>query len=111
MPTKRRKSSSFTLPQNQTGFPVASGLDSNPQDNYFSAGLEMKNLCMRLLSECLAFIDVHASKVLESDEIEELDRSYLKLILQRDSLDASEQAVFSALVRYKLPFFSLKTKK
>ncbi|ODM99852.1 BTB/POZ domain-containing protein 2 [Orchesella cincta] len=70
------------------------------RDNHLSAGLEVKKLCLWLLCQCLAFIDVHGAKVLESDEMEELDRPYVRALLRRDSLDVSESAVFSALVRW-----------
>lgn len=65
-------------------------------------GLEIKGLCVWLLCQSLAFIDIHATHVLESDEMEELDSSYVKILLKRDSLDVSEMAVFSAIIRYKL---------
>lgn len=55
---------------------------------------------MGLLSKCLEFIDAHAVQLLESDEIEDLDRSCLRFLLKRDSLDAPEQNIFHAIVRY-----------
>lgn len=55
---------------------------------------------MGLLCECLEFIDAHAVQVLESDDIEDLNRPCLKFLLKRDSLNAPEQAIFYAIVRY-----------
>ncbi|CAL8120193.1 unnamed protein product [Orchesella dallaii] len=75
-------------------------LPKRTHNDHSSAGLEMKNCCVWLLCQCLAFIDVHGDKVLESDEMEELDRPYVAFLLKRDSLDVSETVVFSAIVRW-----------
>ncbi|CAL8125267.1 unnamed protein product [Orchesella dallaii] len=79
---------------------VCVALPKRTHNDHLSAGLEVKNFCVWLLCQCLAFIDVHGAKVLESDEMEELDRPYVAFLLKRDSLDVCETAVFSAIVRW-----------
>jgi len=79
-----------------TGMPMP----KRRHNDHLSAGLEVKGLCLWLLCQCLEFIDVYGAKVLELDEMEELNHSHVAFLIKRDSLDASEFAVFTALLRY-----------
>lgn len=73
--------------------------DDQKENDHLLAGLEMKRLCGWLFCQCLAFIDVNATHVLESRDIEDLSDHEIHFLLKRDSLNASEVSVFSALIR------------
>ena len=59
------------------------------------------NCCNALLKQCLELIDVKASAVLGSEDIEDLDISAVKMIVCRDTLSVEKEAeVYAALLRW-----------
>lgn len=57
-------------------------------------------LCAELLKKCLLEVDAHAETILNSEELEDLDISTVRLILERNSLNVkNELLVFHALMR------------
>jgi hypothetical protein len=86
--------------------------DPNEDDlRDFSAGMSVMtssnggrvkvNCCNALLKQCLELIDVQASGVLASEDIEDLDISAINMIICRDTLSIGrETEVFGALMRW-----------
>ncbi len=59
------------------------------------------NCCSALMKDCLELIDSEASAVLESEDLEDVDVSALKMIVCRETLRLkSEVEVFTALMRW-----------
>ena len=84
-------------------------LDDDLQD--FTSGMSVTttngnrrvkvNCCNALLKQCLELIDVKASAVLGSEDIEDLDISAVKMIVCRDTLAVEKEAeVYAALLRW-----------
>lgn len=59
------------------------------------------NCCAGLLKDCLKLIDKEADKVLQHEDLEDMDINTLKMIVCRESLGVkSEVEVFQALIRW-----------
>eukprot|EP00095_Tigriopus_kingsejongensis_P003215 snap_masked-scaffold699_size109694-processed-gene-0.7 protein:Tk03215 transcript:snap_masked-scaffold699_size109694-processed-gene-0.7-mRNA-1 annotation:"btb poz domain-containing protein 2" len=59
------------------------------------------NCCQSLMKDCLEFIDARATDVLESEDIEDIDISALKMVICRETLCLrSELDVYQALLRW-----------
>ena len=84
-----------------------------PEDdlNDFSAGMSVTtsngsrkvkvNCCDALLKQCLELIDLQATAVLASEDIEDLDIKSINMIVCRETLNVSKESdVFNALQRW-----------
>ncbi|TRY68355.1 hypothetical protein TCAL_04127 [Tigriopus californicus] len=96
--------------------PSAPPLEDDPllavdDENHYSAGMasslapgkrkQKVDCCNSLMKECLELIDARATAVLESEDIEDIDISALKMVICRETLCVrSELDVYRALLRW-----------